>query len=376
MKKFFTLIVTALLLHSCAETEPYTLHSLTLSECSVVFTAEGGEKVVTVIPFPEAEEWSLISGPEDWARLNTTDEGVKIVVEPNTTTTHRTSKFSLTSPKRHFEPYEVTILQEAAEELSFATSASESYTFDSEGGELTFTVVCNSEWDAKSNAEWLTVECSEDGLVTIAAGVNEYEEELDAVLTISAGAGEQLQTVEIPVVQGTRANNPYLQLIGKWEIISNKWFYSTNGSLNTLDYNPAPAEYYLIFSIEEGEYGKTLIMRDFLYPNTQLEVRYDPTTQGIVIPFGWSVLSYDVFFYITVVGSNKFSYASLEVDAIPSADHTFLSLDMPTVSGFDYVGFGLWTYNDDGNKVAVGSTYRPTMFPMAPISFRKFIEEE
>ena len=376
MKRVVTLIAIALSLYSCTEKVPFVVQSLTLSECSVVFTAEGGQKLVAVTPFPAEEEWVLVAGTEDWALLEAVEGGVRVIVEPNTTTSHRTSQFALTSPEGNFDPYEVVISQEAAEAVSFATSASESYAFDSEGGEYTFTVACNAEWSVNSSAEWLAVECGEDGLVTLSAGVNNYEVDQEAVVTISAGAGEQAQVVEIPVVQGTRANNPYLQLVGKWEIMANKWFYSTNGSLNSLDYNPAPAEYYLIFSIDQGEYGKTLYMRDFLYPGTELEVRYNPETEGFVIPFGWTVLSYDVFFYITVVGGNQFSYASLEVDAIPTGDRTFLSLDMPTVSGFDYVGFGLWTYNDKGAKVAVGSNYRPTMFPMSPISFRKFIDEE
>ena len=53
-----------------------------------------------------------------------------------------------------------------------------------------------------------------------------------------------------------------------------------------------------------------------------------------------------------------------------------ITFDMPTVSGFNHVGFGLWTYDENDNKVALGSTYRPTMFPMDEIVLRKYIEEE
>ena len=108
-----------------------------------------------------------------------------------------------------------------------------------------------------------------------------------------------------------------------------------------------------------------------LNPDTELEVRYDKETGNIVIPFGWTVYSYDVFLYITLVSITKFSYASLEVDGIPSEDYTSISLDLPTVDGWNYIGFGLWTYNDSGSKVALGSRSRPTMFPMGPISFKK-----
>ena len=112
-------------------------------------------------------------------------------------------------------------------------------------------------------------------------------------------------------------------------------------------------------------------MKNFLYPDTSLEVRYDKDTGNIVIPFGWTVYSYDYFLYITLVSSTKFSYASFEVEGIRSSDSASISLDLPSVDGFNYVGFGLWTYTDSGNKVAVGSRSYPTIFPMGTIVFKK-----
>ena len=349
------------------------MYSLTLSQHSVVFGAEGGEKLLSVVPFPEEEEWSLqVDVQPEWVRLTATDEGVLVSAEANTSTEPREASFTLVSPKGNFEPYDVDIAQEAAEALSWSTSAAENYKFDSEGGEMAFVVVANAEWSVESDSEWLEVECSkEDGRVVLKAARNESEEPLSATLAIVVGEGVQQESREVVVEQDIRANNPYYKLVGQWEITAGKWFYSPNGSLNSLDYAPNPSDYYLVFDMVEGEYGKTLLMQNFLYPGTEMEVRYDSTTGGIVIPFGWSVLSYDVFFYVTLVSDRQFSYASYEVSAEMSEDGTTLTLDMPTVSGFNYVGFGLWTYNDSGNKVAVGSNYRPTMFPMSPIVFRK-----
>lgn len=93
-----------------------------------------------------------------------------------------------------------------------------------------------------------------------------------------------------------------------------------------------------------------------------------------MIPFGWTVYSYNVFFYITLVGERQFAYAAAEVDVVPSEDGTILTLNMPTVSGYNWVGFGLWTYDEEENKIALGSTYRPTMFPMGNVTFRKYEE--
>ncbi|MBO5806504.1 MAG: BACON domain-containing protein [Tidjanibacter sp.] len=366
-------LAATLALSSCSKPEPIVVYGLTLSQQSVVFDAEGGAKLLSVAPFPEDEAWNLeIVQQPDWATIESVAEGVEVSVVANTASTIRSASFRLVSPEGRFEPYEVAISQEGAKELSWSTSAASSYAFDSEGGQISFVVVANDEWSVESSAEWLSVECDKaDSKVVVVAAPNREEEPLSATLRLVVGSGEQQESLDIEVVQDIRANNPYYKLVGKWEIMATKWFYSPNGSLNSLDYAPNPSDYFLIFDIEEGVYGQTLLMKDFLYPGTELEVRYDSATGGMVIPFGWTVLSYNVFFYITLVSDRQFSYAAYEVAALPEEDGGVIALDMPTVSGFNYVGFGLWTYDENENKVALGSNYRPTMFPMAPITLRK-----
>lgn len=366
-------LLLILFLGSCGKSEPIVVHSLTLSESSVAFDAEGGERIVSVNPFPEDEEWILNAAQLEWAAVEAVEGGVKITAERNISSQVRTTSFHIVSPESKFDSYKVTISQEAANVADgFVTSAAESYTFDSEGGDYRFTVIAESEWSVESDSEWLTIATDyEQGVVTLSAEPNQGEEMLTATLTIRYTEGGAPQTITIAVEQQTRAENPYYKLVGKWEITANKWFYSPNGSLNSLDYAPNASDYYLIFDIAEGEYGKTLVMENFLYPNTRLEVRYDAETGGFVIPFGWTVLSYNVFFYVTLVGDRQFSYAALEVDVTPSEDGSMLSLALPTVSGYNWVGFGLWTYDDEDNKVALGSNYRPTMFPMGDINFVK-----
>lgn len=371
--------MSALVLGACSDPEPIVVYGLTLSQQGVVFDAEGGESLLEVAPFPDDEEWSVDAEQlPAWVGVEVVAEGVKVTAAANLTTDVRTAEFSLVSPKGKFEPYEVTVSQECAEDVvdGFATSAAESYTFDSEGGEYRFTVLTAAAWSITCDAEWLTVTTdSKSSVVTLAAEPNEGEERLSTTLTINYTLGDEPQSVEIAVEQQTRAENPYLNLVGKWEITASKWFYSPNGSLNSLDYAPNASDYYLIFDIEEGEYGKTLWMKNFLYPLTSLEVRYDASTGGFVIPFGWTVYSYNVFFYITLVGERQFSYAAAEVDVVPSEDGAMLIPDLPTVSGFNWVGFGLWTYDEEENKIALGSNYRPTMFPMGDITFRRYVEE-
>ena len=364
---FFTLLLTG-----CNKVDETVICQLSLSETSAVFDMNGGVSTISVNPFPENEVWDAeYVDVQDWFTFTKSGSDLNVHASSNHSTDPRSGRIRLFSPTDRFEPYEVSVLQEAAQPLSFSTTASD-HAFDSEGGEFTFTVVSNYDWSVTSDSQWLSVDVDKEaGKVKVSARANASEESLSAVLTVSVAEGSLKKTVQYTVTQGTRAENPYFRLLGQWEITAAKWYYSPNGSLNNLDYNPNQTDYYLIFDLEEGEYGKTFIMKDFLYPGTSLEVRYDKESGNIVIPFGWTVLSYDVFLYITLVGDTSFSYASYEVEAVPSSDFSQMMLDLPSVSGFNHIGFGLWTYNDSGKKVAFGSRSRPTMFPMGPIVFRK-----
>lgn len=364
--------VSFFVLSGCKALDTEFAYQLTLSESSIVFDMHGAEKSLSVAPFPEKEKWTAAyAEEEDWFTFEAVSDALLVAVDPNYSTESRSGAIILSSPENHFEPYRVDVVQEGAEPLEFTTTVKD-HEFDSEGGEICFTVTSNYDWTVGYDADWLTVvhEVPSDRMIVLCQP-NESEEQRSAILTMYIGEGEQMQVRDIVISQGTRAENPYFQLLGKWEITAAKWYYSPNGSLNSLDYNPSPADYYLIFDIEQGEYGKTYVMSDFLYPGTSLEIRYDKETGNIVIPFGWTVFSYDTYLYITLVGTSKFSYASLEVDGVPSEDFSSIALELPAVDGFNYVGFGLWTYNDNGDKVALGSRYMPTLFPMGPIVFKK-----
>lgn len=362
-------VLLATLAVACSKPQTEYAHMLQLSTHGVGFSAEGGSSEIMVAPHPEDMVWTVdATKAAKWVACEIVDDAIRVTVEPNVTTAPRHTSFNIVSHESLFEAIEIVVSQESAVEAELIVDAPEEYLFDSAVSSYTFGVRSNSEWEISSDAEWLTTLAEPHAQrATITVEANDGQQQRSAEVVIAAG--DMSQT--IVVTQDTHANNPYYKLVGSWEITAAKWFYSTNGSLNSLDYAPSPADYYLIFDIDEGDYGKTLVMRDFLYPGTELEVRYDETTGGIVIPFGWTVLSYDVFFYVTLVSTTQFSYASLEVEATPNDEVSTLTLDMPTVDGFSYVGFGLWTYDENGAKIAVGSNYRPTVFPTNDVKFVK-----
>lgn len=368
---YYLLLMTMLI--SCAGSDDNS-PLLRLSANGVAVGAQGGSRTVTIATYPKGEAWSVAQKEEmTWFSVTTNDNTLTITIEPNLSSNERYGELQIVSPKRHFAAYTLKVMQEANTETTHSTSAAERYEFDSEGGRYSFSIFTNGSWDISTDAEWITLEKDvQANKASIIAETNLSEQSLKGSVFVTIGTGEQAQITEIPVTQGTRAENPYYKLCGKWEITASKWYYSPNGSLNTLDYAPNPSQYYLIFDIEEGVYGESLVMRNFLYPNTSLEVRFDKQSGGFVIPFGWSVHTYSIFLYITMVSSTQFSYASLDVLVTPSADCTALTPEMPSVGGFNYVGFGLWTYNDNGQKVAVGSSSLPTMYPMGNIVFRKY----
>lgn len=362
-------LLSVMLFVGCSEPEPEMAYQLQLSTHGLGFDAEGGTLKIAVTPHPDTAEWRVDNAnPAEWVEIEVTEGAINVTAEPNSESSSRTTSFSVVSPTNLFEAVKITLSQEAATAATLEVVAPEEYLFDSAASSYTFGVRSNVEWTIEDNAEWLTVAAEYKAQrATIAVEANDGEVEREAEVRITAGDRVYI----IDVKQDTHANNQYYRLLGNWEITASKWFYSPNGSLNSLDYAPNPTDYYLVFKLDEVEYGKTLIMRDFLYPGTELEVRYDATTGGIVIPFGWTVLSYDVFCYVTLVSSTQFSYASMEVEALPNDECTALTLNLPTVDGFNYVGFGLWTYDESGNKVAVGSNYRPTMFPMGNVQLVK-----
>ncbi len=363
-------LVCAIFTISCEKPQPINAYDVQLSTHGVAIDACGGERRIEVKAFiAENDSWSVERiGNEEWFECSVEGNDIVVRIAANDSTQVREGEFNVISDKASFEPRRVTVTQEASEMTILRVDAPESYMFDSAKSSYTFGVSANVEWDITTTAEWIMLDAEpKSHRATITVDANDGEAVRNAEVTITAGD----KSYTIAVEQDIHANNAYYRLLGKWEITALKWFYSPNGSLNSLDYSPNPTDYYLIFDIEEVEYGKTLKMSDFLYPGTALEVRFDKESGGIVIPFGWTVLSYDVFFYVTLVSSTQFSYASLEVEATPNEEATTLTLDLPTVDGFNYVGFGLWTYNDNGDKVAVGSNYRPTMFPMGDVQFIK-----
>lgn len=363
------MLCVAALWVGCSKEEGEVARMLQLSTYGLGFSAEGGTGEIVVVPHPADEAWVVDdTDTAEWISCSTSEGSIVVVAEPNEATESRQTTIDVISPSGSFAPITLTIGQEAADVVVLAVDAPESYEFDSAALSYTFGVSANTEWSIKADADWVEVEADAAAQrATISVEANDGDAERSAIVTIEAA----YEHYAIAIVQHTHAQNPYYRLVGQWEITASKWFYSPNGSLNSLDYAPNPSDYYLIFDIEEAEYGKTLKMRDFLYPGTALEIRYDATSQGIIIPFGWTVLSYDVFCYVTLVGSSQFSYASMDVEALPDAECTTLELDLPTVDGFNYVGFGLWTYNDNGAKVALGSNYRPTMFPVGDVKFVK-----
>lgn len=361
-----------LMLVGCSEEETLVVSSLSLSHKAAVFDATGGTTTIYVCPFPATESWAAKGDTEEWFSYSIDGDMLNITASENLMTSSRRSEIIVTSPSSSFEDCAIAIIQEGATAVELSHSAAEAYAFDSEGSSYTFNITSNYAWSISVDADWITVVDDKSGRVMLIAEANTALVDRTATATITAGKGDNTLSASIALSQSTRDKNPYFKLTGKWEITADKWFYTTNGSLNSMDGSPSASQYFLIFDIVEGTYNETLYMRDFLYPGTSLEVRYNPATESFIIPFGWSVYAYEVFLYITLINANQFSYAALEVEVEPSADYTILTPKMPGVSGYNYVGFGLWSYGDSGQKEAFGSNMYPTMYPMGNIKFIKY----
>lgn len=320
-----------------------------------------------VTTFPEGAKWRVEAKEQsEWFAVEVENDLIVVTVEANDTEEERHAQLCVSAVNGEFDSRNIYVSQEAGVVSEMlGSSVAQAYEFDSRGGAKTFTVDGSYVWSVECDADWLTVE-QNGHRITISASEYTGDVEREAVVTIAAG--DFVKTIE--VVQHTPAQNRYLNLVGKWEIVASQWYYTTNGSLNELSFSVSTTDHCLLFDIEEGEYGKTLVMKNFLYPGTSLIVQYDSQSGGFVIPFGWTVLSYDVFLYITGISGRQFFFASYEVPVTPMEEGR-LSLDMPTISGCDHIGFGLWTYGSNGGKVAFGYSSHPTLFPMDGITLMK-----
>ncbi len=164
--------------------------SLTLSEKSIEFTKEAGEKTVNVTT--EAETWSAI-GSADWIDVVADGANLKVMVKANETVYARKGKVLVVAGNANAT---VEIMQ--AGEKGQAEVIPQEVTIADKEGTVAVEVNANDQkWSAVSDAEWLTVkEKPHKGEMLLSYKQNTGLEDRSAVVTITVGNDETIVDVK------------------------------------------------------------------------------------------------------------------------------------------------------------------------------------
>ena len=153
--------------------------AITIEPELLVFTFEGGTQEVAVTAnFDEYE----FSSRADWLTIEKSEKGLKVTASNHTEVEERTAEITISNEKYGISKI-VNVTQGAF--VSAITIEPESLLFTFEGGTQEVAITANFEdYEYSTNADWLTVEKSENGISVTVPNYVEVEERT-AEITIS-----------------------------------------------------------------------------------------------------------------------------------------------------------------------------------------------
>ena len=149
---------------------------ITIEPESLTFATEGGEQEVAVTANFEYE----FSTEADWITIEKSEKGVKVTVPNYVEVENRTADITISNEKYSIAKV-VKVTQGAF--VPEITIEPESLTFATEGGEQEVAVTANFEYEFSTEADWITIEKSKNG-VNITATLNAELEERTAEVAI------------------------------------------------------------------------------------------------------------------------------------------------------------------------------------------------
>ncbi len=334
MKKIFTSLFAAvsvlLLGWSCSDDDDPAY--LALSTREAVFGIEGGTKEIKVIA---SEAWAVEPTSEEWVSVSTTEEKLIVRAEKNLSADVRSVELQVTSGDLK-ETLKVS--QEAdGTAVTLEISAGDSYTFDSEGGVFTASVVSNAEWTASLEAETPWCEVTADpakGIVKVVAPEsNMTDAEWTATLTVTAGPeGKQVEKT-IAFSQGTHAADPYFKFAGKWSLYSDDWRFG-GASIGEGEYTGC--------TIVPETYKESFTINNLFFNGSTLSIGFDPENGSISIPTGLLVGQINTYYcYFATFDFTAGKFATASLTGTMSEDGKTVTLVRPE----GYEGFGILGFN-------------------------------
>lgn len=326
--------VAFVLFSACSDEDDLRLQ---LSSTSCTFGASGGDQTISVVA--SGFDWDILvqGGDAEWFTVTKKVDGILIHAPRNTDLSVKKTTVEIKGEVNAT----IDIIQESGLETTLALFPSdEAFGFDSYGGSLTLSVSSNYPWTVDSDADWCELVIhKETNTFTLSAGENNGDKRT-ARITVSAGPEDNVKTVTFTLTQYTVAENPYLAMVGNWDLYSNQWVL---GGQNIA------AGSYVSFTIQEGVVKDTYVIRDLILNGMELEVYYNPEDGSMNIPLGGFVgMSTNGLYacYLCATNMTTGSVKSTMVTGTISEDYNTI-----TLKGFE-AGFGLGIIGKDGSSLA------------------------
>lgn len=330
--------IPLLVISACNEiTKDEIADVLIISQDNVAFTKEGGTATISVAC---PSEWHSSVSDELWVSTADGDGAVTITVLPNDTGDSRKAVVVLDSASGK---QEIGVSQSwSGVVLSLEVNGPESIELDSEGESFRVSVDTKSEWDVETDVSWLEV-TADGAVVCVTASANDGDHR-DGTVTITASMGEKTESKTIKVSQISHDENPYFQMLGKFGLYAERWYYGGN----PIDV-PGIGTY---CTIEQKEYGKSFIIKNLFVDGTEIEATYDRETKQMVLVLGSLcltkeiVLTQQTYYYYLVqpnISERKFESGILYGEVGTASDGSKDNCPAILLSGFDeaYGALGL-----------------------------------
>lgn len=332
------LAIPLLFVSACSEVSKEEIADvLIISQDNVAFPMEGGTATISVAC---PSEWHSTVSDQSWVTSTDSDGAVVITVSANATGDSRKATVTLESVNG---TKEIGISQSwSGSVLSFVVNGPESVELDSEGEAFRLSVDTEAEWSASTPDSWLEV--SVDGAIVTVTAASNADAHRDGTVTITASAGDWTESKTVKVSQISRDENPYFQMLGRFGLYAERWYYG-NDAINVDGIGT-------YCTIEQKEYGKSFIIKDLFVDGTEIEAAYDKETKRMVLTLGSLCLtktlamSQQTYYYYLVqpsIAERKFETGILYGTAGTASDGVNDNCQAIILSGFDaaYGGLGL-----------------------------------
>lgn len=338
---FLAAVCVFLCAGGCNKSRTEIADVIVLSRTEVAFSQAGGNAIIGV---GCTSTWTA-KCDEEWVSVTPSANAVALSVSSNASSQKRIAKVQISAGE--LTPQFLTVIQSADMGITII-NAPEFIELDSEVDSVYFSVDATSAWTVESEAEWLSaVKDEKTGVVKVKSVPNEGAEDRTAYVKVNKANGE---ASSITVSQICRANNPYFNFIGEYDLYADDW-YLGGQAIGAAGIGSS-------CTIEANEYGKSFTIKDLFHKGTVNEASYDKKEGTLSIFTGRAcqeITAADGSFTLFYLAEPDFAGKKFETnnvvcqlgtgyDEVNDPEHTKPLKTLDIIRGVDGLSFGLVGY--------------------------------